>query len=134
MTADTRPYINYADAETRYKRWAEAQGYRPSEARPCPMKVAGKSCQAYRAYADQPACICERHQHLLDHGRIWLDQAGGYILTSEPYDAPGDELAGFIADLEALGLRLSLSGVSPWYPGYTFKLTIARGEVPLDAP
>jgi hypothetical protein len=45
-------------------------------------------------------------------------------MSAEPYDVCGDELAGFIAELDALGLTVHLSGRSPHAPGATVMLVI----------
>jgi hypothetical protein len=99
--------------EAQERRAAEFYGLRPSAARICPRVVAGKHCLTDHGFV---LCVCQRHQHLLDHGRIWLDQDGRHVLAGEPYDAAADEVVDLIADLSALGLRVSLTGRSLWNP------------------
>jgi len=117
--------------EAQERRAAEAFGLRPSRAAICPRTVAGGRCRAW--HSGEP-CICMRHRHLLDHGRIWLDEAGRYVLTGEPYDAHGEDVADLLADLAALGLRATFTGRSLWYPGYTLLIVIRPEENPLSTP
>jgi hypothetical protein len=61
---------------------------------------------------------------VLDHGRMWLDQAGRHVLTGEPYDAALEDLVSLHTDLVALGLSATLTGRSPWNTDYTFLVII----------
>jgi hypothetical protein len=97
-------------------------GYRPSRARICPRVIAGRHCRA------DVGCICHAYHRVLDHARIWLDEAGDHVLTAEPYHAHGTDLVAFLLDLELLGLRACLSGASPWNPGHTLLITVRRAE------
>lgn len=113
-----------AAAEDRYAAFAAAQRLRPSTGAICPRRVAGVRCHAWH---DRPAlCVCQRHHHLLDHGRMWLDAHGRHRLTCEPYDAEGEELAAFVADLADIGLRVDISGMSLWNPGWCVLLIVTR--------
>ncbi len=96
------------------------RGWRPSTGRPCPLTLAGRRCR----WAGGVPCLCNRW--LLDHPKRWLDRDGRPVLTAEPYSACGDDLAGFIAELDALGLTLHLSGRSPHAPGDTLLMVIER--------
>ncbi|WP_433364227.1 hypothetical protein [Streptosporangium sp. CA-115845] len=109
------------------RRAVEALGVRPATARVCPRLVAGKRCLA----SNRP-CACLPYHHLLDHGRIWLDQEGRYVLTGEPYEIDDHNLGRFTADMAELGLQVSVKPKSEsfWYPGHTFLIVITRkGEV-----
>ncbi|WP_326646613.1 hypothetical protein OG884_18480 [Streptosporangium sp. NBC_01755] len=72
--------------------------------------------------------MCLPYHHLLDHGRIWLDQEGRYVLTGEPYEIDGHNLGRFTKDMAALGLQISVKPKSEsfWYPGHTFLILITR--------
>jgi hypothetical protein len=96
-------------------------GYRPSNARICPLVTAGKRC---RSGLGGEKCICQRHSEVLDHARVWLDKDGKHVYTAEPYEADGDELATLLADLHREGLRARFSGRSPWNLGSTFLIEI----------
>lgn len=106
------------------RRAAEALGVRPSTARVCPRLVAGKRCLAFHR-----PCVCLPYHHLLDHGRIWLDQEGRYVLTGEPYEIDDHNLGRFTKDMAELGLQVSVKPKSEsfWYPGHTF-LIVITGE------
>lgn len=114
----------HADHEARFAEWYTL---RPSKAPACPRVVAGKRCQVGN---DQGLlCVCHRHRPVLDHGRMWLDEDGKHVLTGEPYDVALAGLLGLQVDLDELGLRATVTGRSPWNPGYTFLITIrAEGK------
>ncbi len=78
--------MHHQDHETRAADW---YGWKPSRARPCPLALAGHRCRAWPA---DLTCVCSRR--LLDHPRRWTDRDGNPVLTAEPYDAHGEELAG----------------------------------------
>jgi hypothetical protein len=118
MTTTKTPAERAHEAQER-RAFAE-HGLELIEARICPRVFAGKDCCA----DSDTLCACQRHRRLLDHGRVWLDQEGCPVLTGEPYDADGADLADFVADMTALGLRVALTGRSPWYPGHTFLILI----------
>ena len=100
--------------------------WRPSNARACPRVVAGKRCRAW-SYTGEP-CACEGWR-LLDHPRLWRTPAG-HVLTAEPYHVDGEELARFVAVCGELGLRVSLSGESRYFPGATLLLRVERAAAP----
>ncbi|WP_219471261.1 hypothetical protein [Nonomuraea rhizosphaerae] len=112
------------DDQTR--RAAELLGLRPSRARACPRVVAGARCRANKLEEDGQPCLCQRHRHLLDHGRAWFDADGKRVLTGEPYNADGHEIAELVTDMDTLGLRVTISGRSPWNPNETFLVQIAQ--------
>lgn len=76
----------HAEQEQRAAQW---HGWRPSRAPACPRVAAGKRCQT--GTSDR-LCVCQRHHHLLDHARMWLDPEGAHVLTAEPYDTHLTEL------------------------------------------
>lgn len=124
-TSPTRPTV-YADQDRRAGEWFDL---RPSSAPACPRVVAGKRC----LLGNDPRrpCICERYDYpLWDHPRMWLDRAGRHVLTLEPYNTYGADIAALLRDLADLGLCVDLSGSSPWNPGErgTFLVLIRRDE------
>lgn len=108
--------IEHEDQE---ERAAEYYGLRPSNARVCPRVVAGKRC-----LANCGECVCSHHHRVLDHGRVWLDKDGKHVLTGEPYDASGNQIAALVTDMAALGLEVSLSGRSMWNPRSTLLIRV----------
>lgn len=97
--------------------------------RVCPMVAAGLHCRATARYADTgELCACQRFSHLLDHGRAWRCPAGHVIITGEPYDADGSELAALAAFCDAHGLDMIVSGRSTWNPGDTFLIIVRRQD------
>ena len=106
------------DHETRAADW---YGWKPSRARPCPLALAGHRCRLHTALT----CLCNTRR-LLDHPRRWTDRDGNPVLSAEPYDAHGEDLAELVAELAALGLWVRLSGRSPYYPTRTLLLVISR--------
>jgi hypothetical protein len=103
-------------------RAAEWHGLRPSKATACPRVVAGKRCLVGNTRDE--LCVCQRHQRLLDHSRMWLDDKRRNVLTGEPYDVDLADLVDLHAELAALGLEVTVAGRSPWNPGETFLLLI----------
>ncbi len=97
-------------------------GWRPSTGRRCPLSLAGRRCR----WATGALCLCARRRQLLDHARRWRDADGQPIMSSEPYEVDGHDLADLVGELDALGLEVDLSGASPYYPGATILLTIRR--------
>jgi hypothetical protein len=95
-------------------------GLRPAAVRACPLIVAGKDCEA----DSDTRCVCQRHHHVLDHPRAWFDRAGRFAYTAEPYEVDGTDIVDLITDMTALGLRVTVGGRSPWYPGSTFLIVI----------
>lgn len=119
MTTTTDPHA------AQRQRAADWHGWRPSDASACPCVVAGKPCNADTG---DRLCLCQRHHHLLDHARMWIDPEGHHVLTGEPYDTHDDELRDLFRDLAALRLQASVSGRSLWNPGHTLLITITRDD------
>lgn len=114
------------DHDARALAW---HGLRPSEATPCPRVVAGKRCRRLaRGWGSASACVCEEHQWLMDHTRVWLDTEGRHVLTTEPYGSCGLKVAAFVQAMDELGLRTTVTGASPWNPGSTFAIIVRRSR------
>jgi len=122
--AEMNPAAQYRQAQD--QRAAEWHGLRPSAATACPRVVAGERCLA----SVDELCVCQLHHGLLDHSRMWLDADGKHVLTGEPYETTGEELAALVTDVTDLGLHVVLSGRSPWNPGNTLLLLIRQGSRP----
>ncbi len=105
-------------------------GLRPSTRRLCPRSLSGRRCKAWNPA--KPACVCLNR--VLDHLAAWTDRDGRPVLTAEPYNADGADLAELIGDLAALGLRVTVDGRSPHYPGATVLLLIQRDTQPATRP
>lgn len=109
-----------SDPHSEQERRADAHYmWRPSKAAPCPFVVARQRCKA-----DRTVCLCQKHHHVLDHGRIWLDEDSRYVLTGEPYNLGGQEVAEFITDMEAMGLTVAFTGTALWNPDHTLMVLI----------
>ena len=106
----------------RFRAWF---GWRPSTAVRCPRALAGKRCRQY--HQGDNRCICVRLYHpLLDHPRRWIDGDGEPVLTAEPYEFNGDDFAEVVAECASLGLRVSVRGTSPYFPGRTMLIIIRK--------
>lgn len=113
-----------AGQRARFRAWF---GWRPSTAVRCPRALAGKRCRQYGR--GDNACICVRLYHpLLDHPRRWINKQGESILTAEPYEFEGEQFAELVAECTALGLDVSVRGVSPYFPGRTTLIIIRKGR------
>jgi hypothetical protein len=124
----TTPADNYAVHDERFRRWFGLAPRATLTDYPCPRTIVGKRCQAWKDRAE--LCICQRHDHILDHSRGWTDTTGDYVHTAEPYDFTGEELAALTADLDALGVGVTVRGMSLWYPGHTVLLIMrSKGNV-----
>lgn len=109
-----------------WERRAAQAGYKPSGRRVCPRVVAGLGCTARRVGG---CCGCPEggsSSRVYDHPRMWrCEVTGELVLTSEPYDVDGQELAAFVAQMTELGLDVRVSGDTWWNPGGTFRITIS---------
>ncbi len=110
----------YRDQQARFRDWF---GWRPSTAVRCPRTIAGKRC---RNWANGEPCMCELHNHVLDHACRWINGDGNPVLTSEPYDFDAEEFVALAADCAALGLDVSVTGTSPYFPGRTVLIIIRK--------
>jgi hypothetical protein len=113
--------------KARFRDWF---GWRPSTAVTCPRALAGKHCRQYD-HGDN-TCVCVRlHHPLLDHPRRWLDRDGRPVLTAEPYNFPGEDFAELATECAALGLNVTVHGLSPYFPGRAILIVIRKtGDEP----
>lgn len=94
--------------------------------------MAGKRCRRGYANAYQ-GCICARYSlSVFDHARLWRTRDGDVIFTAEPYQVYGDDLADVIGKLAEYGVRLDVSGYSPYYPGGTLLITCSKDNTNTD--
>lgn len=109
----------------RFPGWQWLRGGRPKA---CPRVVAGKRCLwgSEKRQRGDARCICERFDDLLDHGRLWRKPNGGHALTGEPYYVNGARHSAFAEECSALGLRVTRSDDSPYYPGHTTLIIVER--------
>lgn len=124
LSAALSPLLGY-----RAKGWT-----RSSSRHPCPRVVAGKRCLEYSGRWSLEPCICRRSTwSLLDHARLWRTPDGP-VLTAEPYQVDPSELAEFASECEDLGLRVLVSGASPYFPADTVYIEVWRSGPPPPAP
>lgn len=101
-------------------------GWRPSQGTRCPRSLAGKRCRAYYRDGDG-VCPCQRfYASVLDHPRRWITRDGAPVLTGEPYQFSGQDFAELVAECAELGLSVSVTGLSPYFPGRTTLIVIRR--------
>lgn len=95
--------------------------------RQCPMWVLGKKCPEElilegKAVRGRTTCDPRAHRHVhnpdvLDHARLWRhEHTGRVVLTAHPFVLSGDPFSSFIADMNALGLSVTVSGASAYFP------------------
>ncbi len=73
----------------------------------CPRHVAGLHSHAWTGRG--PRCICEDHEAILDHERLWILPSGrGQVFTSDPYHIGEDDLATFRANCGELDLVVTV--------------------------
>jgi len=100
------------DYQAEHRARADDLGLRQTSIGSCPRRLAGK-----RHVLGE--CWCE--SRLNDHGRRYRRTRDDKpIVMWEPYDAYGRDLTEVISAAEADGLRVHISGASPWNPGGTF--------------
>lgn len=106
----------------------ELHGLKPCKATVCPRVVAGRRCVAWgRSYDHPRGCLCQQHQHLLDHGRMWRNKVGQYVLTGEPYRHVTEaQINSLRCDLISLGAKVTRHEHSPYNPGGTILLMVHR--------
>ena len=63
-----------------------------------------------------------------DHVHTWLDREGRHVLTSEPYDLTPRRVEELTEEMAALGIAVTVSDRSPWYPGSTTLLILAADQ------
>lgn len=100
--------------------WERAEGP------PCPLTVAGRECTR----SGGKTCLCQDRRSILDHVVLWHLPEGGYVLTAEPYELDLREVVEFKEALAAVGLRVTVSPDSSYYPGLTFLITISKQQNP----
>ena len=90
------------------------RGLRQTSTGSCPRRLVS------RAHLEEKCWCCSR---LNDHGRRYrATRDDRPVVLWEPYNAYGEELAAVLAAAAADGLRVSLTGASPWNPGSTFAI------------
>lgn len=82
----------------------------------CPLLLLGARCRL--SVGDD--CLCA--DRLNDHGNRWRDARGRDLIVWEPYDCWPEELAAVAEHAHRHGLRVRLSGRSPWKPGHTLAI------------
>lgn len=96
----------------------EGYGYQKVSDTRCPRTLVRKRCRGIECW-----CSC----HLNDHAATYT-RHGERVVLWEPYDAHPEELVRLFAAADADGLRVSLSGMSPWNPGSTFGIEFRADE------
>ncbi len=99
--------------------------WKPSRAIACPRTVAGQACLFEPFLAGGEPGQCECRLPILDHVRVWHTGQGGYALTAAPSGQPLEALVELHAACAALGLRVRVTGESP-YGGGTFLIVIEK--------
>lgn len=105
------------------QRMFELHELTPAQGFECPRRVVGRRCIRLNG---AHACVCVKHRQVLDHVRIWRDAEGALVVTAEPYDLKGSEVAELVADLKPLGIRVLISSRSAWFPPYTTLLKLVK--------
>lgn len=96
----------------------EHYGYRRVSDTRCPRTLVGKRHREIECW-----CNCR----LNDHAATYVRHDRRVVLW-EPYDAHPGELVVMFTAARADGLRVSLSGMSPWNPGSTFGIAFSRDD------
>ncbi|MEU6725560.1 hypothetical protein ABZ917_17780 [Nonomuraea wenchangensis] len=117
--------------EEQERRAADRYGLRPAGARCCPRVVSGKRCLV----SSRNTCVCQEFHALLDHGRMWRDRHGYYVLTGEPYSISTADLSAFTEVMDSLGLTVDVKEPSDsfWNPGWTHLIVVAGENRPTRA-
>jgi hypothetical protein len=95
-------------------------GLRRTSMSSCPRRLVGQR------HHDDETCWCR--SHLNDHGRRYLRNDGAPLVLWEPYDVDPLDLFEVAAYARVDGLRVDITGTSPWNPGHT----IAIAFIPKD--
>jgi hypothetical protein len=94
---------------------------------PCPRVVAGGRCFAMRGRD----CLCAGHRDLLaNYVQVWRDRRGRTLLTFEPEDVDGADLASFIEDMNKINVNVTISARSLWLPAATLLVIINKRDEP----
>ncbi len=80
------------------------------------MAASGAFCQLYGGTGP------------LDHATLWRTPERQYVLVGEPYHLAPDRLADFAADCKALGLEVWVTGASPYFPGWSVRVSVRKYE------
>ena len=119
-------------------------GLRPADGgRCCPRRLLGKRCVWHRNYShypyatDQAECLCMRLDKnwwasMIDHTRMWRDETGALVYTTEPYDATSESIEAFTAQLAAEGITVTVGDRSPWCPPFTTLLMLRAAHHPKE--
>ena len=87
-------------------------GVQQTGTRSCPRRLV-------RLPHDDGACWCLTR--LNDHGGTYRTAVGRVVMW-EPYAASGEDVLEVLAAAHRDGLRVTVTGASPWNPGETFAL------------
>ena len=87
-------------------------GLQQTDTRSCPRHLV-------RLPHDPATCWCL--SRLNDHGGTHHTNAGQVVMW-EPYPAAGEDVLEVLTAAHADGLRVTVTGASPWNPGETFAL------------
>ena len=93
-------------------------GLHQTGTRSCPRRLV-------RLPHDDATCWCR--SRLNDHGRTYRTAAGQVVMW-EPYPADGADVLAVLTAAHADGLRVTVTGASPWNPGETFALIFEVAE------
>ena len=85
------------------------------------LQTSTSSCprRLVRRPHDLAGCWCL--SRLNDHGATYRTNAG-LVIMWEPYPAAGEDMLEVLTAAHADGLRVTVTGASPWNPGETFAL------------
>lgn len=92
----------------------------------CPRVIAGMDCLSPRH-----DCVCRHYHGMLDYRKLWRTETGELVLTSVSYELFDFEVIAYLEDCRRLGLKVKISGESPYNPTRTF-LIETRGSQALQ--
>ncbi len=122
MTATTTssyPRVAANDVVADHRNRALDLGLRLTSTNSCPRRLIKRPHLEWE-------CWCT--SRLNDHGRRYRDSRDRPVVLWEPYDAYPVERQEVFDAATADGLRVSLTGLSPWNPGHTFALVLRAEE------